>query len=165
MLDSLCSKLYNFINYSAQAASRPSGWEVFLYALFSKEGAAMIVVMKPDATKEQIRSVEERLQKLGFKTHPIYGEKKTVIGAVGDKSQVDASSLSHMEGVEAIVPIMKPYKLVGRELKREPTVVDVGSGVKIGGDELVVIAGPCAIEGEEQIYKVAKAVKKQAPGY
>ena len=55
---------------------------------------------------------------------------------------------------------MKPYKLVGRELKREPTVVDVGSGVKIGGDELVVIAGPCAIEGEEQIYKVAKAVKK-----
>ncbi len=120
----------------------------------------MIVVMKPNATKQEIQDVEKRLLKLGFQTHPIYGEKKTVIGAIGDKSLVDPSSLSHMEGVEAIVPIMKPYKLVGKELKKEPTVVDVGSGVKFGGEELVVIAGPCAIEGEEQIYKVAKAVKK-----
>jgi len=116
--------------------------------------------MKPNATKQEIQDVEKRLLKLGFQTHPIYGEKKTVIGAIGDKSLVDPSSLSHMEGVEAIVPIMKPYKLVGKELKKEPTVVDVGSGVKFGGEELVVIAGPCAIEGEEQIYKVAKAVKK-----
>lgn len=125
-----------------------------------KEGASMIVVMKPNATKQEIQAVEERLLKLGFQTHPIYGEKKTVIGAIGDKSLVDPSSLSHMEGVEAIVPIMKPYKLVGRELKKELTVVDVGYGVKFGGEELVVIAGPCAIEGEEQIYKVARAVKK-----
>ena len=86
-------------------------------------------------------------------------EVKTVIGAIGDKSSIDASSISHMPGVEAIVPIMKPYKLVGRELHKEPSVVDVGGGVKFGGKELVVIAGPCAIEGEEQIYKVAEAVK------
>ncbi|HHY81484.1 MAG TPA: 3-deoxy-7-phosphoheptulonate synthase [Clostridiales bacterium] len=120
----------------------------------------MIVVMKPFATKEQIENVERRLTSLGFKTHPIYGEVKTVIGAIGDKSRVDASSLSHMPGVEAIVPILKPYKLVGRELKKEPSIIEVGKGVAFGGKELVVIAGPCAIEGEEQLYKVAKAVKK-----
>lgn len=120
----------------------------------------MIIVMKPDATKQEIQNVEKRLLDLGFHTHPIYGEKKTVIGAVGDKSRVDSSSLARMVGVETIVPIMKPYKLVGKELKKDPSIVDVGSGVRFGGKELVVIAGPCAIEGEEQIYQVAQAVKK-----
>ncbi|NLB41195.1 MAG: 3-deoxy-7-phosphoheptulonate synthase [Clostridiales bacterium] len=119
----------------------------------------MIIVMKNNATIEEISNVEKRLLDLGFQTHPIYGEIKTVIGAIGDKSRVDPSSLSNFPGVETIVPIMKPYKLVGKELNKMPTVVDVGGGVRIGGNELVVIAGPCAIEGEEQIYKVAKAVK------
>lgn len=120
----------------------------------------MIVVMKSYATKQEIENVEKRLTDLGFLTHPIYGEVKTVIGAVGDKSRVDPGSLSNLPGVEAIVPIMKPYKLVGRELKKEASIIDVGGGVKFGGEELVVIAGPCAIEGEEQIYQVAKSVKK-----
>jgi 3-deoxy-7-phosphoheptulonate synthase len=120
----------------------------------------MIVVMKPYASKEEIANVEKRLAALGFQTHPIYGEVKTVIGAIGDKSRADAENLSNLPGVEAIVPIMKPYKLVGKELQKEPSVVDVGGGVRFGGKELVVIAGPCAIEGEEQIYSVAKAVKR-----
>ncbi|HHU48504.1 MAG: 3-deoxy-7-phosphoheptulonate synthase [Caldicoprobacterales bacterium] len=120
----------------------------------------MIVVMRPYATKQEIQNVEKRLTELGFQTHPIYGERKTVIGAVGEKSLADPSSLSHMPGVEAIVPILKPYKLVGKELKKDPTVVDVGGGVQIGGKELVIIAGPCAVEGEEQIYSVAQAIKK-----
>ncbi|HHU78862.1 MAG TPA: 3-deoxy-7-phosphoheptulonate synthase [Clostridiales bacterium] len=119
----------------------------------------MIVVMRPYATREEIQRVENRLQELGFNTHPIYGEVKTVIGAIGDKSRIEPFSLSNLPGVEAIVPILKPYKLVGRELKKEPSVVDVGGGVRFGGEELVVIAGPCAIEGEEQIYQVARAVK------
>jgi 3-deoxy-7-phosphoheptulonate synthase len=130
-----------------------------LFSIIDEEGIGMIIVMRANATKKEIQDVEERLYSLGFKTHPIYGEVKTVIGAIGDKSSIDASSISHMPGVEAIVPIMKPYKLVGRELHKEPSVVDVGGGVKFGGKELVVIAGPCAIEGEEQIYKVAEAVK------
>jgi len=121
---------------------------------------AMIVVMKPYASKEEIAKVEERLVVLGFQTHPIYGKVKTVIGAIGDKSHIDPGSLSNMPGVEAIVPIMKPYKLVGRELQKEPSIVDVGGGVRFGGKELVVIAGPCAVEGEEQIYSVARSVKK-----
>ncbi len=119
----------------------------------------MIVVMKPGATQQEIENVEKRLRELGFKTHPIYGEVKTVIGAIGDKKLVKEHNLSHLPGVEAIVPIMKPYKLVGRELKKQDTVVEVGD-VKIGGKKLVVMAGPCAVESEEQIYDVARKVKE-----
>lgn len=119
----------------------------------------MIVVMKPGATQQEIENVEKRLRELGFKTHPIYGEVKTVIGAIGDKRLVKEHNLSHLPGVEAIVPIMKPYKLVGRELKKQDTVVEVGD-VKIGGKKLVVMAGPCAVESEEQIYEVALRVKE-----
>jgi 3-deoxy-7-phosphoheptulonate synthase len=119
----------------------------------------VIVVMKPGATQQEIENVEKRLRELGFKTHPIYGEVKTVIGAIGDKRLVKEHNLSHLPGVEAIVPIMKPYKLVGRELKKQDTVVEVGD-VKIGGKKLVVMAGPCAVESEEQIYEIALRVKE-----
>ncbi len=118
----------------------------------------MIIVMKNYASKEEIQNVEKKLESLGFKTHPIYGEIKTVIGAVGDKSRVDSENILHMPGVEKIVPILKPYKLVSRQLHKEKSVVEVGD-IRFGGEELVVIAGPCAIEDEEQIYKVANAVK------
>jgi 3-deoxy-7-phosphoheptulonate synthase len=115
--------------------------------------------MKPGATQQEIENVEKRLRELGFKTHPIYGEVKTVIGAIGDKRLVKEHNLSHLPGVEGIVPIMKPYKLVGRELKKQDTVVEVGD-VKIGGKKLVVMAGPCAVESEEQIYEIARRVKE-----
>jgi 3-deoxy-7-phosphoheptulonate synthase len=106
----------------------------------------MIIVMKPDATRQDIQKVEQRLLDLGFQTHPIYGEKKTVIGAVGDKSRIDPSNLARMVGVEAIVPIMKPYKLVGRELTKEPSVVDVGSGVRFGGKSWLSLPGPVRLK-------------------
>lgn len=117
----------------------------------------MIVVMKPHATKEQIAHVEQKLVDMGYKTHPIYGEVKTVIGAIGDKS--DTGNIANLPGVEGIVPILRPYKLVGRELHKEASTVAVGP-VVFGGTKLAVIAGPCAIEGEEQIYSVAQSVKK-----
>ncbi|OQB12663.1 MAG: Phospho-2-dehydro-3-deoxyheptonate aldolase [Firmicutes bacterium ADurb.Bin193] len=119
----------------------------------------MIVVLREGATKEQIKKVEHKLLELGFKTHPIYGEFKTVIGAIGDKRNINKNLILSMEGVEEIVPIMLPYKLASRELYKNPTVIDVG-GVKIGGDEIVVMAGPCAIEGEAEFIEVAQAVKK-----
>ena len=108
---------------------------------------------------EEIENVEKRLVELGFKTHPIYGEVKTVIGAVGDKRLLEKHNLMQLPGVEIIVPIMKPYKLVGRELKNEDTVVKVDD-VEIGGSRLVVMAGPCAVESEEQICEVAEKVKE-----
>ncbi|MBZ4664804.1 3-deoxy-7-phosphoheptulonate synthase [Mahella sp.] len=119
----------------------------------------MIIVMQPNAGKEQIKYVEEQIKTFGFQAHPIYGEFKTVIGAIGDKTGFDPQVFLNMPGVETVVPIMKPYKLVSRELKADNTVVDV-NGVKIGGDKLVSIAGPCAVESEQQIMDIALAVQK-----
>lgn len=118
----------------------------------------MIVVMQTNASKEQTKSVEQALIEMGFKTHPIMGECKTVIGAIGDKHDLDVETIKLMDGVENIVPIMKPYKLVGRELKSEDTIVKVGN-IEIGGKEIVVMAGPCAVETEQQLYDSAEAVK------
>lgn len=118
----------------------------------------MIIIMKNNATKEQIDNVENKLLNLGFKTHPIIGEIKTVIGAVGDKRLLDTQAITTMPGVENLVHIMKPFKLAGKELKQEPTIVKVGD-VSIGGDEIVVMAGPCAIENEETYMEAALKVK------
>ncbi|HHY38917.1 MAG TPA: 3-deoxy-7-phosphoheptulonate synthase [Clostridia bacterium] len=118
----------------------------------------MIIVMRNDATMEQCQRVEQRLKDMGFKTHPIYGEQQTVIGAIGDTKGAALDAVLNMPGVEKIVPIMKPYKLVGRELKRDDTVIKVRD-VSIGGEHLAVIAGPCAVENEDQIFEAARIVK------
>jgi 3-deoxy-7-phosphoheptulonate synthase len=119
----------------------------------------MIIIMSRNATKQEIDNVEHKLSDLGFKTHPIFGEIKTVIGAIGDKRLLNTHAISSMPGVENLVPIMKPFKLAGRELRQNPTIVDV-SGVKVGGDEIIVMAGPCAIESEENFLETAKKVKE-----
>lgn len=118
----------------------------------------MIIVMKQSATKQDIQNVENRLLELGFKTHPIHGDIKTVIGAIGDKRLLNIHAVSQMQGVETLVPIMKPYKLASNELQQTPTIIDVG-GVKIGGEEIVVMAGPCAIENEKDFVATAISVK------
>lgn len=120
----------------------------------------MIIIMKDNALKDEISAVEERLAKFGFQTHPIYGEKKTVIGAIGDKRQISMNEILLMSGVENVVPIMRPYKLASNELKKEKSVIDVGHGVTIGGKTLAVFAGPCAVEGREHFFKMAYAVKE-----
>jgi 3-deoxy-7-phosphoheptulonate synthase len=119
----------------------------------------MIIIMNSNATKDQIDDVESKLTYLGFKTHPIFGEIKTVIGAIGDKRLLNTQDISNMPGVENIVPIMKPYKLAGKELKKDPTIVKVGD-VEIGGKEVVIMAGPCAIENEETYIGTAIKVKE-----
>ncbi|MCK5525890.1 MAG: 3-deoxy-7-phosphoheptulonate synthase, partial [Candidatus Latescibacteria bacterium] len=120
----------------------------------------MIIVMKQGAPKEQIEHVFDRIREMGYKVHPIYGVERTVIGAIGDeRGKARLQVLESAPGVERVVPILKPFKLVGRELKTEPTVIEVG-GVKIGGDSFVVIAGPCAVENREQIVEIAQAVKR-----
>lgn len=119
----------------------------------------MIIIMSPSATKEQIDGVEKKLSQLGFKTHPIFGEIKTVIGAIGDKRLLNTETILLMPGVENLVPIMKPYKLAGLELKQAPTVVNIGD-VQIGGEEVVVFAGPCAVEQEDSFIDMAVKVKE-----
>lgn len=119
----------------------------------------MIIVMSQSATRQEIDNVEKKLSELGFKTHPIFGEIKTVIGAIGDKRLLNTHAISSMPGVESLVPIMKPFKLASKELKQVPTIIDIG-GIRIGGGEIVVIAGPCAIESEDTFVETAIKVRE-----
>ncbi len=118
----------------------------------------MIIVMKPDATKENIQKVEERLQQGGLKAHLSTGEDCTIIGVIGDRKKIANLEVSMLEGVEKTVRITEKYKLVSRHFHPEDTIVDV-DGVKIGGKEVVVMAGPCSVESIEQLREAAKAVK------
>lgn len=125
----------------------------------------MIIVMQSGAPKEQVDHVIDRIRELGYTPHPIYGEQKTVLGAIGDeRGKFRLESLAGMPGVEAVMPILTPYKLVGRDLKRERTVIRVGEHT-VGGSQFMLIAGPCSVESREQIITVAKAVKKAGAQY
>ncbi|ADI02499.1 MULTISPECIES: 3-deoxy-7-phosphoheptulonate synthase [Syntrophothermus] len=118
----------------------------------------MVIVMEKSATPEQVRRVEEKLKDRGFSTHLSQGVERTIIGAIGDRDAALMESLATLSGVERVVPILKPFKLCSREFKGEDTVVRVGD-VEIGGGELQVIAGPCAVESREGFLEVAEMVK------
>jgi len=119
----------------------------------------MVVVMEMSSSNQQIEAVNLKLDQLGFQTQMIRGVKRIVIGAVGDRRSSDILELQLMPGVEKIVPIMKPYKLVSREGRDENTVIKVGN-VTIGGDNLAIIAGPCAVESRQQLLTAAYQVKR-----
>ena len=120
----------------------------------------MIIVMRNGASNEELVAVEERIKELGYKPHVIHGDTRNVVGAVGDeRGKAILQSLESMPGVENVVPILKPYKLASKEVKLERTTVVIAPGVAVGGDRLVVMAGPCAVESEEQILETAHAVK------
>lgn len=119
----------------------------------------MIVVMKPGASEDAVARVSARLEGLGFGVHLSRGTERTVVGAIGDKSVLAGVDLEAMDGVERVVPIRQPFKLVSREFRAESTVVDV-AGVPVGGPEVVVIAGPCSVESYEQLLATARAVKE-----
>jgi 3-deoxy-7-phosphoheptulonate synthase len=118
----------------------------------------VIVVMKQGATNEEIRHTAERVESLGLKAHIIQGAERTVIAAIGEKRAEHKLSLESSPGVAEVVPILAPYKVASREVKKDPTVVRAGSLV-VGGVQIGVIAGPCSVETEEQILKTAQAVK------
>ena len=119
----------------------------------------MLVMMQAHATQEEIRAVCRKIEELGYRAHPIPGATRTAIGITGNTGPVDASALEALAGVAECIAVSKPYKLVGRELKEDDTVVDLGDGVRIGGPELAIIAGPCAIESREQAFAIAAAVR------
>lgn len=118
----------------------------------------MIIVMSPDATKENLKKVIDKITGSGLKYHLSEGESRTIIGVIGDKKVICSLEMNVFDGVEKSVHITEKYKLVSREFKREDTVVNVG-GALIGGGHLGVMAGPCAVESREQLLEAAKAVK------
>jgi len=118
----------------------------------------MIVVMNHKAPEEQIQAVIQRLEQLGFKTHLSRGVERTIVGAIGDKSRLGDMALEAMDGVEKVIPILQPYKQASRTFQEEDTVVTVGD-IQIGGGQVQVMAGPCAVESREQLMESAMAVK------
>jgi 3-deoxy-7-phosphoheptulonate synthase len=118
----------------------------------------MIVVMKRGASKEQVEHMIQRVEGLGLKAHVIVGTERTVIAAIGEKRDEFRHSLESGPGVAEVVPILAPYKVASREVKSESTVIRVGS-LAVGNSHIGVIAGPCAVEDEEQMVKTARAVK------
>ncbi len=120
----------------------------------------MLIVMHHNAEKKQIEAVIQAVEKMGFKAAPIPGSERTAIGVLGNKGYVDDSTIRDLPGVQEVIHVSKPYKLVSRDFHPRGTLVKVG-GVVIGeGERPVMVAGPCAVESEEQILKTARAVKK-----
>ncbi|MDR3565512.1 MAG: 3-deoxy-7-phosphoheptulonate synthase [Negativicutes bacterium] len=119
----------------------------------------MIIVMAPFASEEDLNRVIAKVTKLGLKVHLSEGKFRTIIGVIGDKKMMTELPVEVMPGVEKVVSVTESYKLVGRDFKHENTVIDV-DGVLVGGENLVVMAGPCAVESREQLLESAWAVKK-----
>lgn len=113
--------------------------------------------MKPDATRADVERVLETIEKLGFKPHELPGASRTAIGITGNQGSVDPTHFENMPGVADAIRVTKPYKLISKDLRPEKSVVKVGNA-EIGGDELAIIAGPCAIESYDQVFSVAEAV-------
>jgi len=123
----------------------------------------MLVVMQSHATEEQIRAVCARIESLGLKAHPIPGTIRTAIGITGNKGAVDLGVLESLPGVIECIPVSKPYKLVSRDAKEEDSVLRIptpGGDVIVGGDHVALVAGPCAVETEEQCLAIAERLKK-----
>jgi 3-deoxy-7-phosphoheptulonate synthase len=119
----------------------------------------VLVVMRQDATEEQIRGVMRAIEARGFKGHPIPGSQRTAIGITGNRGAVEAPVFESLPGVLEVIPVTHAYKLVSRETKPDDSRVSIG-GVEVGGDALVVVAGPCAVESLEQTLRVAREVKQ-----
>jgi 3-deoxy-7-phosphoheptulonate synthase len=119
----------------------------------------VLIVMRQDATPEEIQGVSRAIEARGFRAHPIPGAQRTAIGITGNRGAVDRPVFESMPGVLEVIPVTHGYKLVSREVKPEDTIVEVG-GVRIGGKALVIAAGPCAVESRDQLLTVARCVKK-----
>ena len=119
----------------------------------------MLVVMAHGATPDEIQGVVDTIRAMGYDAAPIPGKQRTAIGLVGNDGKVDASRLEALPGVLEIIHVSQPYKQVSREWRDEPTVITLGNGTRIGGDDVVVMAGPCSVESEVQILGTAHQLR------
>ena len=119
----------------------------------------MIIIMKMQATATDVDTVIERVTRDGFKTHVSVGEERTIIGLIGDERRIDEGALNRMKGVDRVVPVLRPFKLASRDFKPEDSVIAI-NGHKIGGNKVIVMAGPCSVESMDQMMETAIAVKE-----
>ena len=119
----------------------------------------MIIVLKPDVTEKEMDHILEKLRGFGLEPHVSRGEERVIIGAIGDDRVLQSQPISIFPGVEQVLPILSPYKLVSREFKKEDSIVEVSENVRIGGSRIHVIAGPCAVEKQDLLNGIAQDVK------
>jgi 3-deoxy-7-phosphoheptulonate synthase len=119
----------------------------------------MLVVMQHDAVAEDVDRVCRTIEEMGYQARPMPGAQRTAVGLVGNDGRVDSSRIEALPGVAQVIHVSQPYKQVSREWRQENTVVTLGPGVTVGGDQLAVIAGPCSVEGEQQIVAAARAAR------
>ena len=124
----------------------------------------MIIVLRPDATDEQIAHLKEKLGALGLAVHVSKGKERTVLGAIGDERVLQELPIGAFPGVEKVVPILKPYKLASREFHAENTIIDI-NGAAIGDNKIQLIAGPCAVENREMLIGIAKEIKDEGGNF
>jgi 3-deoxy-7-phosphoheptulonate synthase len=121
----------------------------------------MLVVMQAQATEEQVRAVCQKIESLGYRAHSMPGAQRTAIGITGNKGEVESGTLEEMPGVQEVIRVSKPYKLVSRDTKPDNTIIKFpGSHVTIGGADLAIVAGPCAIENRDQAFTIAERVAR-----
>ena len=119
----------------------------------------MLVVMQPNASSADIDRVCEEITRQGFKPLPLPGEVRTAIGLLGDDAKVDWSYIEGLPGVSSVLIVQKPFRQASREWKQETTIVEIAPGVRFGGTEVPIVAGPCSVENEAQILTAARQVK------
>jgi 3-deoxy-7-phosphoheptulonate synthase len=119
----------------------------------------MLIVMRHDASADQVQAVVDVIEEMGYEARPMPGKQRTAVGLVGNDGKVNADRLESLGGVLEIIHVSQPYKQVSREWREEPTIVELANGTRIGGDEVVVMAGPCAVESEAQIVGIARRLR------
>jgi 3-deoxy-7-phosphoheptulonate synthase len=119
----------------------------------------VIIVLKPNYTEEQLQHIFEKLEEMGFRHELSRGVKRTLIGVIGEEDALRNAPLRAIPGVEDVMSVLKPFKLASREFQEEDSVFDLGQGIQVGGGSLMMIAGPCAIEGREVLFEIAQSVK------
>jgi 3-deoxy-7-phosphoheptulonate synthase len=120
----------------------------------------MLIVMRHGAPEEDIQRVAAAIEEMGYVARPMPGKQRTTVGLVGNDGRVDGSRLAALPGVQEIIHVTKPYKQVSREWKPESTIIRLPGGLTVGGDEVVVMAGPCSVESERQLLDAARAVRE-----
>jgi 3-deoxy-7-phosphoheptulonate synthase len=119
----------------------------------------MLIVMNHGATPGEVDRVVETITELGYAARPMPGAQRTAVGLVGNDGRVDSSRIAALPGVKEIIHVTQPYKQVSREWKNDPTVVQLGGGLAVGGNDVVAMAGPCSVESEDQIIETARVVR------
>jgi 3-deoxy-7-phosphoheptulonate synthase len=149
------------INYAARLGLESTQSTVlFVFSVaFQLFVAPVILILKSNATEEQIEHVLARVEEMGLQHHLSRGTHRTIVGIIGDEEQLREDSLLAIPGVASVVPVLPAYKLASRDAHPEPSVIDV-SGVKVGGGQLGMIAGPCSVEDRDRMFRIAEAVRK-----